>query len=71
MMYRIYQGGDSSAGMQALPVGKIIATKVLRKDNQGIRNKSDKSQEQAKQGANFLHSMLFPAAFLEAQPPYT
>ena len=27
------QGGDSSAGTQALPVGKIIETKVCRKDN--------------------------------------
>ena len=27
------QGGDSSAGMQALPVGKIIETEVCRKDN--------------------------------------
>ena len=30
------QGGDSTAGMQALPVGKIIEVKVLRKDNQEI-----------------------------------
>ena len=28
------QDGDSPAGMQALPVGKIIEAKVLRKDNQ-------------------------------------
>ena len=28
--------GDSSAGMQALPVGKIIEVKVIRKDNQEI-----------------------------------
>ena len=27
------QGGDSSAGTQALPVGKIIEAKVFRKDN--------------------------------------
>ena len=27
------QGGDLSAGTQALPVGKIIETKVCRKDN--------------------------------------
>ena len=27
------QGGDLSAGMQALPVGKIIWTKIWRKDN--------------------------------------
>ena len=33
------QGGDSAAGMQALPVGKIIDDKVCRKDNQkGIAN---------------------------------
>ena len=31
-----YQGGDSLAGMQALPVGKIIGAKVLRKDNPEI-----------------------------------
>ena len=31
---REVQGGDSTAGMQALPVGKIIEAKVLRKDNQ-------------------------------------
>ena len=30
------QGGDLPAGMQALPVGKIIETKVLRKDNPEI-----------------------------------
>ena len=30
------QGGDSPAGMQALPVGKIIEAKVLRKDSQEI-----------------------------------
>ena len=29
----IVQGGDSSTGTQALPVGKIIETKVCRKDN--------------------------------------
>ena len=28
-----HQGGDSYAGTQALPVGKIIKTKVCRKDN--------------------------------------
>ena len=32
----IVQGGDSSADMQALPVGKIIEAKVLRKDNPEI-----------------------------------
>ena len=33
------QGGDSAAGTQALPVGKIINDKVCRKDNQkGIVN---------------------------------
>ena len=31
-----YQGGDSSAGKQALPVGKIIEALVFRKDNQKI-----------------------------------
>ena len=31
-----HQGGDSSAGMQALPVGKIIEPKVFRKDNTGV-----------------------------------
>ena len=30
------QGDDSSAGMQALPVGKMIEAKVIRKDNQEI-----------------------------------
>ena len=30
------QGGDSSAGTQALPVGKIIETKVCRKDNPNL-----------------------------------
>ena len=30
------QGGDSSAGTQALPVGKIIKAKVFRKDNPEI-----------------------------------
>ena len=29
-------GGDSSAGTQALPVGKIILSKVFRKDTKGI-----------------------------------
>ena len=29
----IAQGGDSAAGTQALPVGKIIDDKVCRKDN--------------------------------------
>ena len=28
-----FQGGDSAAGMQALPLGKIIDDKVCRKDN--------------------------------------
>ena len=28
-----FQGGDSPAGTQALPVGKIFETKVCRKDN--------------------------------------
>ena len=33
------EGGDSAAGTQALPVGKIIDDKVCRKDNQkGIVN---------------------------------
>ena len=33
------QGGDSAAGTQALPVGKIIDDKLCRKDNQkGIAN---------------------------------
>ena len=27
------QGGDSTAGMQVLPVGKIIEAKLPRKDN--------------------------------------
>ena len=31
-----FQGGDSAAGKQALPVGKIIEANVLRKDNQEI-----------------------------------
>ena len=36
---RCQQGGDSAAGTQALPVGKIIEDKVCRKDNQkGIAN---------------------------------
>ena len=30
----LLQGGDLSAGTQALPVGKIIDDKVCRKDNQ-------------------------------------
>ena len=30
------QGGDSAAGTQALPVGKIIDDKVCRKDNQKV-----------------------------------
>ena len=30
------QGSDLSAGMQALPVGKIIEAKVRMKDNQEI-----------------------------------
>ena len=30
------QGDDSSAGTQALPVGKIIEAKVFRKDNPEI-----------------------------------
>ena len=34
-----WQGGDSAAGTQALPVGKISHAKVCRKDNQkGIVN---------------------------------
>ena len=33
------EDGDSAAGTQALPVGKIIEDKVCRKDNQkGIAN---------------------------------
>ena len=32
----LVEAGDSSTGMQALPVGKIIEAKVLRKDNQEI-----------------------------------
>ena len=35
----VSQGGDSAAGTQALPVGKIIDDKVCRKNNQkGIAN---------------------------------
>ena len=30
----LQQGGDSAAGTQALPVGKIIDDKVCSKDNQ-------------------------------------
>ena len=30
------QGGDLSAGMQALPVGNVIEDKVNRKDDQEI-----------------------------------
>ena len=30
------QGGDLTAGTQALPVGKIIKAKVLRKDSREI-----------------------------------
>ena len=33
MLKLVEQGGDSSTGTQALPVGKIIETKVCRKDN--------------------------------------
>ena len=31
-----FQGGDSAAGTQALPVGKIIDDKVYRKHNQKV-----------------------------------
>ena len=39
LKHQMKQGGDSAAGAQALPVGKIIDDKVCRKDNQkGIVN---------------------------------
>ena len=36
LCFFLQQGGDLPAGMQALPVGKIIEAKVLRKDNPEI-----------------------------------
>ena len=39
------QGGDLSAGTQALPVGKIIEVEVFRKDNQSYSRFSENFKE--------------------------